>query len=72
MDIGTETYPVDYITNYDEHLDCKPSEKTKSKPHNEKRSLHEKLNKMKIKFIHTGNMVMLLKNNYSSWFTKKP
>jgi hypothetical protein len=37
MDIDTEAYPIDYITNYDEHLDCKPPEKTKEKPHNEKR-----------------------------------
>ena len=45
MDIDTEAYPIDYITNYDKHLDCKPPEKTKEKPQNEKRSLHEKLNK---------------------------
>lgn len=65
MDIDTEAYPIDYITNYDEHFDCKLPEKTKEKPHNEKRSLHEKPNKkkMKMKSVHTGNMVMLSKNN---------
>ncbi|KAG0781553.1 hypothetical protein G6F16_011854 [Rhizopus arrhizus] len=47
MNIDTETYPVDYSIKYDEYLDCKPPEKKKSKgkPHNEKRSLHEKSNK---------------------------
>ncbi|KAG1038350.1 hypothetical protein G6F43_012702 [Rhizopus delemar] len=45
MDIDTEAYPIDYITNFDEHLDCKPPEKTKGKPHDEKQSLHEKPNK---------------------------
>ncbi|CEP08936.1 hypothetical protein [Parasitella parasitica] len=40
-----KAYPIDYITNYDEHLDCKPPEKTKEKLHDEKRSLHEKPNK---------------------------
>ena len=32
MDIDTEAYPIDYITNYDKHLDCKPPEKTKENP----------------------------------------
>jgi hypothetical protein len=45
MDIDTEAYPIDYITNYDEHLVCKSPEITKEKPHNEKGSLHEKPNK---------------------------
>jgi hypothetical protein len=49
MDIDTEAYPIDYITNFDEHLDCKPPEKTKGKPHDEKQSLHEKPNKKKRK-----------------------
>ncbi|CEP06924.1 hypothetical protein [Parasitella parasitica] len=33
MDIDTEAYPIDYVTNYDEHLDCKPPDKAKEKPH---------------------------------------
>ncbi|KAI8366921.1 hypothetical protein BD560DRAFT_436042 [Blakeslea trispora] len=46
MDIDTETYPIDYITNFDEHLDYKPPEKElKGKPHDEKQSLHAKPNK---------------------------
>ncbi|EIE79070.1 hypothetical protein RO3G_03775 [Rhizopus delemar RA 99-880] len=67
MDIDTEAYPIDYITNFDEHLDCKPPEKTKRKLHDEKQSLHEKPNKKtKMKFAHIGNMVMMSKNNYFS------
>lgn len=31
MDIDTKLYLIDYITNYDEHLDCKPLNKTKRK-----------------------------------------
>lgn len=38
MDFDTEAYPVDYITNCDEHLVCKSLEKKKAKgkSHNEK------------------------------------
>lgn len=36
MNIDTETYPVDYITEYDEYLACKPPKKTKGKLCNEK------------------------------------
>jgi hypothetical protein len=66
MDIDPEAYPIDYITNFDEHLDRKPPERTKEKPHDENQSFHENPNKKKtkIKFVHTGNMVLLSKNNY--------
>ncbi|KAL0082703.1 hypothetical protein J3Q64DRAFT_1642409, partial [Phycomyces blakesleeanus] len=29
MEIDTEEYPINYISNYDGHLDCKPPEKKK-------------------------------------------
>jgi hypothetical protein len=69
MDFDTEAYPVDYITNCDEHLDCKSLEKKKEKENlTMKNEAHMRIliKKMKMKFVHTGNMIMLSKNNYFS------
>lgn len=69
MDMDIEAYPIDYIINYNEHLDCKSYEKKKKQKQKENltmknKFLREKSNKkVKMNFVHTGNMVMLSKNN---------
>ena len=66
MNIDTETYPVDYSIKYDEYLDCKPPEKKNQKENltmKNEACMRSLIKKMKMKFVHTGNMVMLSKNN---------
>lgn len=65
MDADTEAYPIDYSVTYDEHLDCKQLEKKKETPTMENEAyMRSMIKKMKRKFVHARNMVVLSKNNY--------